>query len=134
MKHPIRKVALLTLLFLLLAQTSSPSPELEYSRQMGQILGIIFSSLLLYVFPVLIVFGIFKAVLDVFRDRRRMYRPRLMLMLLPILAAQTTTPSIDMARQFFDTIAAYLGIFFAFLLPGFFILLLVKALTKLIKM
>jgi len=64
-----------------------------------------------------------------------MYKPRLMLLLLPALMAQTTTtPPIDMARQLFDTIAAYLGIFFAFLLPGFFILLLVKALTKLIKM
>jgi len=124
MKRAIKLIPLV----LLLAQTS-----VDYARQMSGLLATIFFALLMFVFPVLIIYGIFRSVLDVFKPGRRMYAPRLSLMLIPVLVAQTTQ-NIDMARQLFDTIAAYLGIFFAFLLPGFFILLLVKALTKLIKM
>jgi len=128
MKRPIKLIPFM-LILLLLAQTNS-----DYTSQMVWLLGKIFSSLLMIVFPVLINYGIFKAVFDVFKGKR-MYKPRALLMLLPALLAQTTTTyPIDEAKQLFDVIAGYLGIFFAFLLPGFFILLLVKALTKLIKM
>jgi len=65
MKRPTKSMIPLTLL-LMLAQTNTTDLN-AYVRQMSDLLATIFFALLMFVFPVLIIYGIFRSVLDVFR-------------------------------------------------------------------
>jgi len=125
----------LLMLILLLGQTTTPSwfNDTVYSLTMLNLIQTIMSVLILVVIPILLIYGLLKSTMDVFKGVR-------VLKLLPILfiAQTTTTPIFEQALKniadFYDTlISGFITIFFI-LLPTTLFLLLWKAFTKLIRL
>jgi hypothetical protein len=90
---------------------------------MSSLLNILIMLLIMFFIPVLLIYGIFKSILDAFKWKflRKTYY------LIPLmLIAQTTSNLID-------TLSGMLISIFYIILPAFFILLILKAFTKLVR-
>jgi len=104
---------------LLIAQTTNTTSWTEYTLTMSSLLSIIIHLLIVFIIPILLIYGLFKGMLDVFKTR--------MLKLLPAFALVAQT-------QFVDEVTAILVSLFMIILPAFFTLLLWKAFIKLVKL
>jgi len=120
-------------LTMLVAQTIvaiSPS----YVNSIQNLLSILTLVLFVVIFPLLLIYGLLKATVDVFK--KQAVKPALRLLPLLTLVAQTTTAP-DFADQVYGILGTLYSVivwFFMILIPGIAILLLWKAFTKLIKL
>jgi len=108
------------MLIALVAQTSN------YSWDMMNMIVNLIMILLVTVFPLLLIYGLLKATVDVFSKKQSKY-----ISLAILLIAQTA--SNDIAGAMMQLVGVMITLFFI-IIPGIIILMLWKALTKLIKL